>query len=130
MTERRGNINNLKSYTSQWCHRPTKTIRVPEVFAEQILTYARQLDAQNLDQRIELNESEWLVVIAPCDPRGYFQARAKGIQGYRYHRASQTWWYPLEKVEEVVATFPECTPDDKVKEVLELINFFNSIGNN
>jgi hypothetical protein len=122
MAKRCGNTKNLIPYQSQWRHKPTKLIRVPEVFAEKILAYARQLDAQKLDQRIELDDSNWLVVIAPCDPRGNFQAKAKSIDGYRYHRASQTWWYRLEKIEEVVATFPECEPDEKVKEILALID--------
>ncbi|MBW4614334.1 MAG: hypothetical protein KME21_13885 [Desmonostoc vinosum HA7617-LM4] len=121
MAHQHGNSKNLIPYKSQWRHKPTKSIRVPEIFAEQILAYAHQLDAQKIDMRIELDDTNWLIVIAPCDPRGNFQAKAKSIQGYRYHRASQTWWYRLEKIEEVVATFPECEPDENVKQILALI---------
>lgn len=121
MVNQRGNSQNLIPYKSKWRHQPTKSIRVPAVFTEQILAYAHQLDAQKLDMRIELDENNWLVVIAPCDPRGSFQAKAKSIQGYRYHRASQTWWYRLDKIEEVIATFPECEPDEDVKQILALI---------
>lgn len=38
------NISGLRREQSAWQHLPTKAVRVPEVFASQVLNYARRLD--------------------------------------------------------------------------------------
>lgn len=45
MPNPKGNIATLRSYKSPWNHKQTRTIRVPIVLAEQILDYAREIDA-------------------------------------------------------------------------------------
>ncbi|MBW4685910.1 MAG: hypothetical protein KME40_12615 [Komarekiella atlantica HA4396-MV6] len=122
MVNKRGNARNLIPYLPKWRHLPTKAIRVPEIFAQQVLQYARQLDAQKPDKRIEIRQDfNAVVVISPCDPRGTFQIKARSIQGWRFHRESQSWWYPMEKIEEVVAAFPECVLDENVKDAVAVI---------
>ena len=39
------NLDNLKPFKSKWQNTPTKLIRVPETFEDEILTYAHQLDS-------------------------------------------------------------------------------------
>lgn len=38
------NLDNLKPFKSKWQNTPTKLIRVPETFENEILAYAYQLD--------------------------------------------------------------------------------------
>ncbi len=44
MPNYQGSPNNLRKEPPKWKHLPTKAIRVPEVFADQLLRSARQLD--------------------------------------------------------------------------------------
>ncbi|MGI0480231.1 hypothetical protein ACN4EE_05510 [Geminocystis sp. CENA526] len=39
------NLDNLKPFRSKWQNSKTKLIRVPEIFEDEILTYAHQLDS-------------------------------------------------------------------------------------
>lgn len=39
-----GNPKNLKHFQGKWNHGKTRTIRVPEVLADRVLAYARQID--------------------------------------------------------------------------------------
>lgn len=39
------NLDNLKPFKSKWQNTPTKLIRVPEIFKDEILAYAYQLDS-------------------------------------------------------------------------------------
>ncbi|BDA71324.1 hypothetical protein RIVM261_002150 [Rivularia sp. IAM M-261] len=112
-----GTKKNLVPMQSVWRHQPTKTIRVPEVLVDKILEYAHKLDKEIPEQRIEINDG-WVIVHSPCDPKGHFQDKARSIQGWRFHRRTCSWWYPLVKLEEVVVTFPDCSLHDNVLEVL------------
>ncbi|MFN6474585.1 MAG: hypothetical protein RMY36_033555 [Nostoc sp. SerVER01] len=128
MVNKRGKAANLIPYLPKWQHLPTKSIRVPEVFVQKVLQYARQLDAQKPDKRIEIRqEYNAVVVIGPYDPRGSFQIKARSIQGWRFHRESESWWYPLEKIEEIVAVFPECVLDENAKAAIALIKTKRSL---
>jgi hypothetical protein len=40
-------IENLKSFKPNWNHTPTRTIRVPSELADEIMAFARELDAGN-----------------------------------------------------------------------------------
>ncbi|MDZ8105507.1 MAG: hypothetical protein RM338_07745 [Nostoc sp. DedQUE12a] len=122
MVNKHGKAANLIPYLPKWQHLPTKSIRVPEIFVQKVLQYARQLDAQKPDKRIEIRQDRnAVVVIGPYDPRGSFQIKARSIEGWRFHRESESWWYPLEKIEEVVAVFPECILDENAKAAIALI---------
>lgn len=48
-----------------------------------ILEYAHKLDKEIPEQRIEINDG-WVIVHLPCDPKGYFQEKAKSIQGMAF----------------------------------------------
>jgi hypothetical protein len=41
---RKYNTQNLKQFTSDWVHLPTKQIRVPEIYVNEVLEYAHKLD--------------------------------------------------------------------------------------
>ncbi len=47
MPNPKGNIASLRSFKSPWNHKQTRTIRVPVVLADQILEYARKIDANS-----------------------------------------------------------------------------------
>jgi hypothetical protein len=40
------NLDNLKPFRSKWQNTKTKLIRVPEIFEDEILAYAHQLDSK------------------------------------------------------------------------------------
>lgn len=48
MSNPKGNPDSLEPAPSPWVHRPTQTVRVPRVFAEKVLEYARKLDQDNV----------------------------------------------------------------------------------
>lgn len=48
MPNPKGNISSLKPTESPWRNKPTKTIRIPVIFEEQTLEYARQLDSEEI----------------------------------------------------------------------------------
>ncbi len=47
MSNSKGNPASLEPGISPWIHRPTQTVRVPKVFAGQVLEYAKKLDQDN-----------------------------------------------------------------------------------
>lgn len=47
MPNPKGNIASLRSFKSPWNHKQTRTIRVPVILADQILDYARKIDANS-----------------------------------------------------------------------------------
>ena len=56
MANPKGNLDTLKPYQSKWNSGKTRTIRVPEALADQVLEYARKLDSgESLSQ---VNEAE------------------------------------------------------------------------
>lgn len=69
------------------------------------------------EKRIEIIKEE-VAVFAPYDETGKFQKVAKSIEGYRFKNSDKSWRYPLEKIEEVVAAFPDCVPEENIKAVL------------
>lgn len=48
MSNPKGNPDSLEPAPSPWVHRPTQTVRVPKVFAEKVLEYARKLDKDSV----------------------------------------------------------------------------------
>lgn len=118
MSNRRGNVKNLIPMPTIWRHQPTKSIRLPEVFVEKVLAYAHQLDEEIPEQRIEIINGR-VAIFSPYDPRGYFQEKARSIKGWRFHRGNYSWWYPLEKLEEVLAVFPEWVVHENVIQVIQ-----------
>jgi len=42
-------LTNLKPQTPKWQHLPTKAIRVPEIFLQEIADFARKLDNGEFD---------------------------------------------------------------------------------
>lgn len=48
MPNPKGNPASLEPAPSPWLHRPTQTVRVPVVFADKVLEYARKLDQDNV----------------------------------------------------------------------------------
>jgi hypothetical protein len=51
-----GNFQTLKPYQSKWLTGKTQTIRVPVALAQQILTVARQMDA---NERVNYQQCVW-----------------------------------------------------------------------
>jgi antitoxin component of MazEF toxin-antitoxin module len=61
MANPRGNESTLKKYQPTWKTGRTQTIRVPVALADQILEYARQLDAGNDTQQTGSNHLSQVV---------------------------------------------------------------------
>lgn len=66
MTESKYNLENLKPWHSPWRNGQTKVIRVPMALENQILDYARQLDAGEVVQ--DKSSVEHLVNTVLSDP--------------------------------------------------------------
>lgn len=60
------------------------------------------------EHRIELkNSGVKIAVYAPYDSTGKFQKLAKSIEGYHFDRDDRGWYFPADKVEEVLEKFNE-----------------------
>lgn len=49
MPNPKGNAASLKPGISTWINKPTKTVRVPVIFEEQVTEYAKKLDRNEVD---------------------------------------------------------------------------------
>ncbi len=117
MPNPKAKTDHLPKYKSKWKHTPTKLIRVPEIYAEVVLRYARELDSGEIKplKRIELlSEGKKIAVYAPYDPSGRFQETAKEIEGYRFQSDDKSWQWPIDCIIEVVEAFPDYWEDPKI----------------
>ncbi len=115
--------DHLPKYQSKWKHTPTKLIRVPEIYAEVVLKYARELDTGEIkpSKRIELLSENMIAVYAPYDRSGEFQETAKQIEGYRFEYDDKSWRWPIDCIVEVVAAFPDYWQDPNIPEARALV---------
>lgn len=56
--------------------------------------------------RIEVKGNK-IAVYAPYDSTGRFQKTAKSIEGYAFSNSDKGWYFPMERVEEVLSAFKE-----------------------
>lgn len=98
MSNPKGKVDHLPKYKPKWNHTPTKLIRVPEIYAEEVLKYARELDTGEIKpgKRIELLSEDRIAVYAPYDRSGEFQAMAKEIEGHRFEYDDKSWRWPID----------------------------------
>lgn len=65
-------LGNLKPFKGKWQHRPTKTIKIPVVFAEQLMGIAEQLDVGNkIDDSPVTNELKDIIAKIEEEASGY-----------------------------------------------------------
>jgi Fur family transcriptional regulator, ferric uptake regulator len=91
---------------------------------------ANSFSHRNLKPRISSNEKivrrielrgERIVVCTPKDEIEKYQHKAKLIPGWRLSRKDKYWYFPLEKVPEVLNLFQGYEIDPKIEVVLALI---------
>lgn len=65
-------LGNLKPFKGKWQHYPTKTIKIPVVFAEQLMAIAEQLDVGNkIDDSQVTNELRDIIAKIEGEASGY-----------------------------------------------------------
>ncbi len=124
MPNPKAKTDHLPKYKSKWKHTPTKLIRVPEIYAEEVLRYARELDSGEIKplKRIELlSEGKKIAVYAPYDPSGRFQESAKEIEGYQFEYEDKSWRWPIDCIVDVVEAFPDYWQDPLLAEAIARI---------
>lgn len=77
----------------------------PEIFSL-IATGKDDSKLELPEKRIQLKTNS-IAVYAPYDATGKFQQVAKSIEGYRFSGADKGWYYPLDKIEQVLENFKD-----------------------
>ncbi len=76
-------ISNLKSgKNKKWRHMPTQAIRVPAVFAQQLLEIARKLDSESIESGVQQNfrQTNSLVINGYAQLVDYHHAHSLGLK--------------------------------------------------